>query len=64
MMRFVVSYRAAVDKITADKALKLRRYELDNDDWIIIEDLVSVLEVSRFRLLIHCAANACQHIEV
>ena len=45
MMRFAVAYRPAIDKITADKALKLRKYELDNDDWVIIEDLVSVLEV-------------------
>jgi hypothetical protein len=48
MMRFVLAYRQAVDQITADKALKLRRYELDNDDWAIIEDLVNVLEVSSF----------------
>jgi hypothetical protein len=48
MMRFVLAYWQAVDQITADKALKLRRYELDNDDWAIIEDLVSVLEVSSF----------------
>jgi hypothetical protein len=41
----VLAYRAAVDTITADKALKLRKFELDNDDWVIIEDLVSILEV-------------------
>jgi len=45
MMRFAVAYRLAINKITADKALKLRKYELDNDDWVIIEDLVSILEV-------------------
>jgi hypothetical protein len=44
MMRFVLTYREAIDQVTADKALKLRRYELDNDDWVIIGDLVSVLE--------------------
>jgi hypothetical protein len=46
MMRFVLTYRTAIDQITADKVLKLRRYELDNDDWVVIEDLVSVLEVN------------------
>jgi hypothetical protein len=46
MLRFVLTYRTAIDKITADKSLKLRRYELDNDDWVIIEELVCVLEVS------------------
>ena len=41
MMRFAVAYRLAIDKITADKVLKLRKYELDNND----EALVGVLEV-------------------
>jgi hypothetical protein len=45
MLRFVLTHRVAIDKVTADKGLKLRKYELDNDDWIIIKDLVSVLEV-------------------
>lgn len=45
MMRFVLTYRKAIDKITADKTLKMRKYELDNDDWLIVEDLVAVLEV-------------------
>jgi len=51
MMHFVLKYRKAIDKVTADKALKLRKYELDNDDWIIVKDLVSVLEVSVCLLL-------------
>src|ERR1700722_11359874 len=45
MLHFVPAYWKAIDQITADKALKLRRYELDSDDWIIIKDLVSILEV-------------------
>ena len=45
MMKFVVAYQAAIDKITADKAFKLRKYELNNDDWVIMEDIVSVLKV-------------------
>jgi len=45
MLNFVLAYRVVIDKITADKGLKLRRYELDNDNWVIIKDLVSVLEV-------------------
>jgi hypothetical protein len=53
MMRFVLTYRVAIDQITADKALKLRKYELDNDDWVIIEDLVSVLEARHSQSLLH-----------
>jgi len=53
MMRFVLTYWQAIDQITADKGLKLRRYELDDDDWAIIEDLVSVLEVSSFFCIVY-----------
>jgi len=45
MLKFTLGYRVAIDKVTADKGLKLRRYKLDNDNWVIIEELVSVLEV-------------------
>ncbi|KAG1779316.1 hypothetical protein EV702DRAFT_966389 [Suillus placidus] len=44
MMKFVLAYKSAIDKVTADKSLKLRKYELDNEDWGIIKDLVAVLE--------------------
>jgi hypothetical protein len=46
MMRFALEYRKAIDSITADKAWKLRQFELDHDEWQIVRDLVSVLEVS------------------
>jgi hypothetical protein len=45
MMQFALTYREAIDMITANKTLKLRKYELNNDDWLIVEDLVAVLEV-------------------
>ena len=45
MMVFTLKYRKPIDSITADKSLKLRKYELDNEGWSIIEQLVSVLHV-------------------
>jgi hypothetical protein len=45
MLAFALRYRRAIDGITAQKALKLRKYELDSDDWQIITDLVSILDV-------------------
>jgi hypothetical protein len=45
MLCFVKNYRKAIDTITADKALKLRKFELDDEEWDIIGDLVAVLEV-------------------
>lgn len=45
MLSFTLRYRKVVDVITADKTLKLRKFELDEEDWSIIADLVSALEV-------------------
>jgi hypothetical protein len=44
MMSFALKYWKAIDVITADKALKLHKFELDDPDWRIIGDLVAVLE--------------------
>jgi hypothetical protein len=45
MMKFALKYCKPIDSITTDKMLKLQKFELDNDDWVIIEDLVTVLKV-------------------
>jgi hypothetical protein len=52
MLVFCLKYKEPIDAITADKAVKLRRYELDATDWTIVEDLVSVLKVR-----VHCRSN-------
>jgi hypothetical protein len=60
MVKMAYKFRPAIDDITADKSLKLRKYELDDDDWKIIGDLLRVLKVSFsssgffFRELIFC----------
>jgi hypothetical protein len=48
MISVSLQYRAVVDDITANKALKLRKYELDDDDWAIQKDLARVLKASHF----------------
>jgi dipeptidase len=45
MLKFALEYRVPIDAITAVKDLKIRHFELDDEDWIIIQDLVNVLEV-------------------
>jgi hypothetical protein len=46
MLEFALQYRAVIDRITVDKKLpQLRKYELDEDEWEVIENLTSVLEV-------------------
>jgi hypothetical protein len=43
MLSFALKYRAPIDVMTADKAIKLRKFKLDVDKWAIVEDLVAVL---------------------
>jgi hypothetical protein len=45
MLMMAIKYRPAIDDITANKALKLWKYELDDEDWEIISDLIRVLKV-------------------
>ena len=46
MLRFATKYREVIDAMMADKVLKLWKYELDDEEWVIVEDLVLVLQVS------------------
>lgn len=59
-MSFVLRYLQAIDKVMGDEALKLRRYELNNNDWVIIKDLIRILEVSFFLVLIVYITNTSQ----
>ena len=48
MLKMALEYHIAIDDITANKTLKLRKYKLDNDDWEILSDLIQVLKVSLY----------------
>jgi hypothetical protein len=43
MLDFAIRYRTVIDAMTADKSLKLRKFELETEEWSIAEDLVTVL---------------------
>ena len=45
MLNVAMEYRKVVDDITANKSVKLRQYELDDEGWDIIADLLRVLKV-------------------
>lgn len=69
MMAFAIWYRQPIDAITADKKLKLRKFELDSDEWKVIEDLVQILEVCEFYILLvesltnnHIAIQTGNHV--
>jgi len=46
MLNVAINYHIVIDDITANKTLKLRQYELDDNDWNIVGDLLCVLKVS------------------
>jgi len=45
MMCFAIKYRKPIDFVTADRGLKLRKFELDEEEWGLVKDLVDVLKV-------------------
>ena len=48
MLEFVVEYREAIDSITGNQRMKLRQYELSEEDWEIAMKLRDVLKVGHF----------------
>ena len=45
MLNFAVEHIAAINTITSDRDMKLRKYELSEDDWDIARQLRDVLKV-------------------
>jgi hypothetical protein len=45
MLSFAIKYCRAIDAMTADKSLKLQKFELETEEWVIAEDLVAILLV-------------------
>lgn len=45
MLKFAVTYREALDIITGDQEMKLRQYEMDEEEWSISWELCKALKV-------------------
>ena len=45
MLLVALDYRAVIDNVTGNKALKLCQFELDDGDWEVVKDLLQVLKV-------------------
>jgi hypothetical protein len=45
MLVFGVEYRVAINEISGDRALKLRKFELNAEEWEIAVQLRNVLKV-------------------
>jgi hypothetical protein len=46
MLKAVLKYCEVIDNMMANKSLKLQKFELDDEDWTTVEDLLCVLKVS------------------
>jgi len=45
MLEFAIEYREALESITGNQRMKLRQYELTEEDWTIATQLRDVLKV-------------------
>lgn len=46
MLSFAIQYRPAIDTLTANRELSLRKYELEDSEWEIAKHLCETLKVS------------------
>jgi hypothetical protein len=46
MLVFSLEYRRPIDDLTADKKLDLRKCELQDEEWEMVEQLAAVLKVN------------------
>jgi len=45
MLSFAYAYRGAYNELTANRDMKMRRYEVEDDEWEIVRQLAEVLKV-------------------
>ena len=45
MVEFAIEYRAALDTMTADRDMNLRKFELSKKEWGMVTELCEVLRV-------------------
>ena len=50
MLKFAAAYREPINKITGDRSMKIRQYEIKDEEWTIVEQLRDCLKVCTFFL--------------
>ena len=53
MLEFAINYRAAIDAITSNCDLNLRKYKLEDDEWVIAANLHDTLKVCTILLFLN-----------
>ena len=59
MLEFAVEYREALESITGNQKMKLRQYELTEDDWKIATQLRDILKVRYYSACYLILDQAC-----
>jgi hypothetical protein len=52
MLEFTAEYQEAIDSITANRDMKLRQFEMTEEEWEIATQLCDVLKVSTIHLVL------------
>ena len=58
MLDFAVKHITAINTITSDRDMKLRKYKLSEGDWDIARQLRDVLKVCTYLVLFFLSINA------
>ncbi|KAF5309387.1 hypothetical protein D9619_012291 [Psilocybe cf. subviscida] len=58
MLEFAIEYREVIDAITDERDMKMRKYELDDTEWKIAEELRDILLVFKDATLFFSRANS------
>lgn len=48
MLNFALEYREAIDRFAGDRDNNVRKYELSEEEWLLVEQLQKVLKVRRY----------------
>jgi hypothetical protein len=57
MLEYAIEHREAIDIVTQRRDLGLRKFELIDDEWMIVEQLRDVLKVRSNQVRMHPANN-------
>ncbi|KAI0282614.1 hypothetical protein BC826DRAFT_921748, partial [Russula brevipes] len=44
MLKFVLEYHTMIDVMIADKLLRLQKFESGDEEWLVVEDLVAIIQ--------------------
>ena len=46
MLKFALEYKEGIKMLTSDLTNGLRKYELDEEEWVLVKELVNTLKVT------------------